>query len=84
MRLNTPTLSHPPATIGSIEFAKGYSRLFVYLDEQHRWHCDDPEIERVLEEACPADPDHDTSKWSARYLLYTAAQRLGGQVSFPK
>ncbi|WP_428389878.1 hypothetical protein [Mucisphaera sp.] len=77
-------LTSPPAVLGSIEFPKGSSRLAAHLDEDRHWHCDDPEIEILLTELCPleAESPDEPENWSIRYCLYTAAQRLGGQVRF--
>lgn len=73
-----------PVIVGSVEFTVRSSPFSAYLDEELKWHCSDPEIELLLSKTCSGDGDPSSESqgpWSVRYLLYTAAQRLGGQVS---
>ncbi|QDU71126.1 hypothetical protein [Mucisphaera calidilacus] len=76
MRLTTE-----PAILGSVEFTVRASRFAAHLDADLCWHCSDPEIENLLAETCRGEDEASTRPWTVRYMLYTAAQRLGGQVS---
>lgn len=67
--------------VGKVIFRLADRRHAAELSDDLRWRCDEPQIQRLLDENFPAylvaDEDPETI---GRHMLYRAAYRLSGEV----
>ena len=66
--------------IGEVRFEQRGRRVTARLTEDLHWRCNDTDVERFLNEACPIDVIQLEIHRPAVHGLYQAAERLGGEV----
>jgi hypothetical protein len=66
--------------IGELRFEQAGRAMCAALDAELRWSCEDEEIERFLNAACPFESTRFHFHRPNVHMIYQIAERLGARV----